>query len=213
MAKLAHALAAAAGNAASFELEFFGYNAADSTRSIALPSGLQDGDIGVLYQTGALRTPSAPAGWTQIATTDVTFEFMVSYKILSASDSGTTVTGYDVDTRYANIHVHVFRPSKSISASVVAGSTYNGGGTASSTIFPSASTNLPFIIVALSAAYTTEPLINEGYWTQVAFTTSTSFARLKTYYLVADDTTPRSITQSANYGSYNMTAIASIAEA
>jgi len=213
MAKLAHALAAAAGNAAEFEVEFFGYNAASSTNLISLPSNLQDGDIGVIYQTSAVRVPSAPAGWTQLATTDDVFEFMVSYKILSASDSGTTVTGHSIDTRYANIHVHVFRPSVSISVSAFAGTLSNGSGTASSTIAPSASTNLPFIIVALSAAYTSEPFINEGYWTQVAFTSSTSNARLKTYYLIADDTTSKSITQSADYGGYNMTAIASIAGA
>ena len=212
MPKLAHALAAASGNAGELNFELYGFDAKSGLQSVVVPTGVRDGDIGVLFQTTVSGVPSYPTGWTGMSLTDSTFETAVSYKVLSASDGGTTVTGYPDDARFSNIHLHVYRPSKSISVSQFGAVTSNTSVLSSVSINPS-SLPVPFLIVAFSGSYTAEPFINEGYWTQVAFTSSTNNARLKTYYLVADDNLQKSITQSADYGSYNLTFIAALYEA
>ena len=192
---------------------FFGA-VSSTTNTVTLPSSLLNGDIGVCIQTGLGQTNAEPTGWTLINTTSGTFDSTFSWKVLSASDSSSSVSGSNSpNVSYIGFHVQIFRPVPLVSvlisdaAANTQQSTIPPTLTAACTTYPA-----PNIVVAYSAAFGTanEPFINEGYWTQAAFTTSPSSAHLKSYYIIDSVNTSRSITQSADYGSFNMTGIVCI---
>tara|TARA_R110000868_G_scaffold1656_1_gene13389 strand:+ start:360 stop:1028 length:669 start_codon:yes stop_codon:yes gene_type:complete len=121
MAKLAHALAAAAGNAASFELTYLASNTnTTSGNTLALPSGTQVGDL-VISLTGTIGAQYTPPGWTTAFFFDSTFEINCLYKVMEASDiSGGPVQLATVNNPdWTSMQFHTFRPSSAITSTYV----------------------------------------------------------------------------------------------
>ena len=208
MPKLAHALAAAAGNAGGLTFEFFA--AVQGTASpITLPTGLQDGDIAVFIISGIASQVTDLAGWTTISTFNSTFYSYVGYKVLSASDSGTSQSFTSGNTSYDTSTMMVFRPSKVLSNIYISDTSYNSSTVVSSVSAACTTYDPPNLVVAYSAANPNPPSINEGYWT-TATTPNDIRNEMFTYYIIDDENTTRSVTQSADYGTYNRTFITCI---
>ena len=209
MPKLAHALAAAAGNAENANFEFFAA-VQDDASPITLPTGLQDGDLAVFIISGIESQRTDLAGWTTIQTNDNVFESFVCYKVLSASDSGTSQSFASGNASYDTSTMMVFRPSKVLSNIYISDMSYNDSANAVSSVSAACTTyNPPNLVIAYSAAYPNPPSINEGYWTTVTTPNNTN-NEMFTYYIIDDENTTRSVTQSADYGGYNRTFITCI---
>ena len=121
MAKLAHALAAAAGNAASFELTYLASNANTTNgNTLALPSGTQVGDL-VISFTGTISNDYTPPGWTTAFFFDTTFEINCLYKVMEASDisGGPVQLALTGNITYTAMQLHTFRPSSAITSTYV----------------------------------------------------------------------------------------------
>tara|TARA_R110000822_G_scaffold296692_1_gene419162 strand:- start:70 stop:753 length:684 start_codon:yes stop_codon:yes gene_type:complete len=130
MAKLALALAAAAGNAAGFEVEFFGYNRVNwgepngTTNVIPFPSGTQAGDVAICMGLSNNGTAPYPSGWLGGARYDSTFEAQISAKVLNSTDISVGTVQYTDSTRSDIVtapwkagFVVIFRPTAAASIS------------------------------------------------------------------------------------------------
>ena len=114
MAKLAHALAAAAGNAASFELDYINYSFSGNVKTVPFPSGTQVGDLAIGF-AGTIGRNYTPAGWSTAFFYDGTFEINCIYKVLNATDVAVGVVQLaNVDHNWNALQVHIFRPSSAI---------------------------------------------------------------------------------------------------
>lgn len=83
-----------------------------SAQTISLPAGSAAGDLAVLVEFSTTVSPSTPAGWTDINQASTTGMLGVcSYKVLSAQDLVSTVTGITGTTRKT---ILVFRPNTPI---------------------------------------------------------------------------------------------------
>lgn len=93
----------------------------NDTSSVVLPAGLQDGDVGILFDTCTQTTSVAsaiPSGWTslydaevQIGTGASRHRSCFSYKVLNAALSGTVVTGIPASAGSVGKVLVVLRPS------------------------------------------------------------------------------------------------------
>lgn len=201
MPKLAHALAAAAGNAGGLTFELF--TAVQPTGSpTTLPAGLQDGDLGFFIISGLNSQTTTLAGWTTINISNSTFDSYVGYKVLSASDSGTSQSFTTGNASYYSSTILVFRPSKVLSNVYVSDTAFSYSTGISSVSAACTTYDPPNLVIAYSAAYPNPPSINETYWT-TATTPNNALNEMFTYYIIDDENTTRSVTQSADYGSYN----------
>jgi len=130
MAKIAYALAAAAGNAAGFEVEFFGYNRVNwgeptgTNNTISFPSGTQVGDVAICMGLSNNGSAPYPSGWLGGATYNSTFEAQISAKVLDSTDISAGVVQYTDSTRtdsetapWKAGFVVVFRPTAAVSIS------------------------------------------------------------------------------------------------
>ena len=208
MPKLAHALAAAAGNAGGLTFEHFA-TAQTEGSSITLPASLADGDLGFLIISGLSSQTTALAGWTTINTFNSSFDSYVGYKVLSASDSSTSQSFLGGNTSYDSTTLLVFRPSKVLTNVYVSDTSFNYTAGVSSVSAACTTYDPPNLVIAYSAAYPNPPAINEGYWT-TATTPNNTLNEMFTYYIIDEENTTRSVTQSADYGSYNRTFITCI---
>tara|TARA_R110000803_G_C11933485_1_gene315712 strand:+ start:426 stop:1061 length:636 start_codon:yes stop_codon:yes gene_type:complete len=208
MPKLAHALAAAAGNAGGLTFEHFATVQTEGS-SVTLPASLEDGDIGVLIISGISSQNTALAGWTTISTFNSTFDSYVGYKVLATSDSSTSQSFLGGNVSYDSTTLLVFRPSKVLTNVYVSDTSFNYTTGVSSVSAACTTYDPPNLVIAYSAAYPNPPAINEGYWT-TATTPNNTNNQMFTYYIIDDENTTRSVTQSADYGSYNRTFITCI---
>jgi len=118
------------------EIAFVGSSTSTSA-AITLPSGLEDGDIGVLFQMSVgISTPPTrvtPSGFTPGPTTTTTsisaLRSSIEYKILTESDAGATITGTAGSA--ARKIFAVFRPSSPLSALAESASDSSGGASGS----------------------------------------------------------------------------------
>ena len=100
MAKLAHALAAAAGNAGGFEITFVGFTRVNGgTNTVNFPTGTQAGDVAVVIGISNNGTAPYPSGWLGGARYNGVFEGQVSAKVLTASDVSTGYVQFTDSTR------------------------------------------------------------------------------------------------------------------
>jgi hypothetical protein len=75
-------------------------NTTSTASTITIPSTASAGDIAVLFDTSTTTTDTTPSGWTSITKSTTTgIRQNVSYKILSATDPNTSITGMAGTTR------------------------------------------------------------------------------------------------------------------
>ena len=75
-------------------------NTTSTASTITIPSTASSGDIAILFDTSTTTTDTIPSGWTSISGVTTTgIRQNVSYKILSATDPNTSVTGMAGTTR------------------------------------------------------------------------------------------------------------------
>jgi hypothetical protein len=75
-------------------------NTTSTASTITIPATASSGDIAVLFDTSTTTTDTIPSGWTRITGVTTTgIRQNVSYKILSASDPNTSITGMGGTTR------------------------------------------------------------------------------------------------------------------
>lgn len=201
MPKLAHALAAAAGNAGGLTFEHFATVQTEGS-SVTLPASLADGDLGFLIISGLSSQATALAGWTTINTSNSTFDSYVGYKVLATSDSSTSQSFTGGNASFDSTTLLVFRPSQVLSNVYVSDTAIYNAGAIASVSAACTTYDPPNLVIAYSAAYPNPPSINETYWT-TATTPNNTNNEMFTYYIIDDENTTRSVTQSADYGSYN----------
>lgn len=120
MAKLARALTAAAGNAASAGLEYVASNTGSNGDTLALPSGTQVGDL-VISLTGTISAPYTKPGWGTAFFHDGVFEINCLYKVMAASDisGGSVLLAGTNNQNWTSMQLHTFRPSSAITSTYV----------------------------------------------------------------------------------------------
>ena len=202
MPKLAHALAAAAGNAGELNFEFVGHTFTAANTGSPINPTVEDGDLLVLMVTGNGSQATALAGWTTIFVQSTTFDIYTGYKTAVAADSGAS-TGATL-ARYGAAIVMAFRPTRTVNNLYMRGyDVYNGGAVASASI---AGANSPALVCAFSAAYTTmpDPSITETYYDATyGIRDVTNRDAVDFFYLLDDEAVTRSVTQTQDNGSYN----------
>lgn len=202
MPKLAHALAAAAGNAGELNFEFVGSDvvpAISNANRVTIPT-VQDGDLLVYLQTANLSDVTSIAGWTTIYSQIAIFDIYTGYKIATASDSGTTI---DVTlNRFGAAAVMAFRPTRTVNNLYMRGyDVYNSTALASASI---TGANSPALVCAFTAGYTTmpSPSITETYY-DATFSVRGSSNAVDFFYLLDDEAVTRSVTCTRDNGTYN----------
>ena len=159
---------------------------ATSNALITIPAAAQAGDIAILFdrQNSTSSTQVTPSGWTQItnALSAVTganqLRITISYRILTAGQPGTAITGQGSTARKI---MAVYRPNAPITTAtlITNSSSSSNASTAAAT---SISTNL--------TAETLRPILAYSFY---ASTAATTFTRTST--LAAE----REITDSGNF--------------
>lgn len=202
MAKIAHALAAAAGNAADLNFEFVSDQRSSTSTPPSIPA-VEDGDLLVLIVTGYNSQTTNLAGWTTIATSNSTFDVYAGYKTAVAADSGTS-TGVNMGTNnYGGAILMVFRPTGTVNNLYMRGfDLYNGAALASASV---AGANSPALVCAMTAAYYTampSPSITETYY-DATFRAAALYSDVDFFYLLDDEAVTRSVTCTQSNGSYN----------
>ena len=184
-------------------------NSTDSA-TITVPAAAQSGDIAILVDSTAVGAAATPSGWTSILSLDnplETFETSISYKILEAGDASSSITGQTTTTYSVKIML-VFRPSSTISMVNISSLT-NSGETAA---VPSVQTiavspyGAESIVIGVIRAYQNEPFINETTWDDSVYVSEGNGNSVKVFYEIQQTNTQRTITTSADYGSYNFAA-------
>jgi hypothetical protein len=184
----------------SFSFVASSFTSGSST--ITIPATAQVGDIAVLFDTQALGSLATPSGWTQIANTNSTFEDVLSYRLLTAGNPGSSVTGMS-NTQYMNKIMLVFRPSTSIS-SVSITSLNNSGETSAQPTNQTVSATTPSIIIGAIGAYGSSPALTGTFWTGDILEGPKSTAYARIYYEIQNETaTTRTVAAGADYGTYN----------
>ena len=194
------------GNAGVSEYTFIASSTSTDSANITIPVTAQAGDIAILFDSTATGATATPSGWTSIYQQDAVFETSVSYKILQNGESGTTITG-QTNTTYSLKTMVVFRPSTSITT--ITPSSVSASGETSATPAQQSITvsTSPAIILGITRAYQSQPFINETFWSaSEIYITEGNGNHMKVYYEIQNNTpTSRTITSSADYGSYNFT--------
>jgi hypothetical protein len=117
-----------------FSLTFIRYNNVANSATIAIEANARAGDFAILFDgsnvTATVPTPVIPSGWTAVANSATTlFRSIISYKILTSADLGTTVTGmFHANGAHRKI-MAIFRPNRgiiSVANSVAAGESTTG---------------------------------------------------------------------------------------
>jgi hypothetical protein len=197
-------MAASAGAAQSFT--FVGVSYAISNLNIQVPSGTQEGDIAIAYSSTATGpAPTVYSGFTEIKSYNGTFEDMLQYKLLSASDLTTTFTR-TADSYDAAI-MFTFRPTNPITSINVTSINTSGqtSGTPSTQTLTTSTYDPPNILIATYSSYTAEPSIDGTFWNGNFLETGENNNRVKMYYEIQNDAnTDRSVVASGDYGSYNI---------
>jgi hypothetical protein len=203
MAKLAHALAAAAGNAAGSGIEYIASNTNTTTsNTLALPSGTQVGDL-VISFTGTISNQYTPSGWTTAFFYNGTFEINCLYKVMGASDisAGTVQLALTGNIDWTAMQLHTFRPSSAIT------STYSGGSVADRSVAGTSITvnpNLsllgpPHIILGGNLFYNVgAPNMSGAFWQgKINSTGGNGFIRIQFAYEIQNDySTSRTFSQT-----------------
>ena len=188
-------------------LEFIDSGSAVDSSTIIIPSSAQAGDVAVLFDS-AVESPSTPTGWTSITSTSAVFDLSVSYKILASGDAGSSVTGInDGGTSYNLKQMLVFRFPTTPSSVTISSLTNSGmiTGIPTAQTINTVSAGTPVVAIAMTRAYASEPYIDETWGTEL-FTSETNGNNMKVYYELQTTTaTNRTVTTSADYGSYNHT--------
>lgn len=201
MAKIAHSLAAAAGNAGGLNFEFVSRQISSTSTPPSIPA-VEDGDLLVLIVTGLTSQASTLTGWTTIATSNSTFDIYAGYKFALASESGTS-TGVNMgSTNYGGGVLMVFRPTGTVNNLYMRGfDLYNGAALASASI---AGANSPALVCAMTAGYTSmpSPSITETYY-DATYRADASLSDVDFFYLLDDEAVTRSVTCTQDNGSYN----------
>jgi hypothetical protein len=174
MAKLAHALAAAAGNAAGFEVEFFGYNRVNwgaptgTNNTISFPSGTQVGDVAICMGLSNNGSAPYPSGWLGGATTNGTFEAQISAKVLNSTDISVGTVQYTDSTRtdtesapWKAGFVVIFRPTAAASISWRSATAQGGVG---SITLSSSTTDYSVDVAAMESYATSSTGSISGTW-------------------------------------------------
>jgi hypothetical protein len=185
---------------------FVDYGSSTDSASVTIPVSAQTGDIAVLFDSTATGAPALPSGWTSIYSNDATFEVTVSYKILASGEPGTTITGHSSNLTYALKQILIFRPSNSIST-VTIGSFVTSGeiSTTPAVQTINAGTSTPTIVFGMIRAYQTQPFINETFWNDSYYLTEANGNHMKVFYEIQTVNTQRTVTATADYGTYNHT--------
>lgn len=188
-------------------LQFIDSASTTDSNTITIPSSALAGDVAVLFDS-AVEAPATPTGWTSITSTSDTFDLSVSYKILASGDPGSTVTGIvETATSYTLKQMLVFRFPTSIS-SVSISSLNNSGmitGIPSAQTINTVSAGTPVVAIGMTRAYQSEPFIDETWGTEL-FISEDNGNNMKVYYELQGTTaTNRTVTTTADYGSYNHT--------
>lgn len=201
MAKIAHALAAAAGNAGGLNFEFVGRQISSTSTPPSIPT-VEDGDLLVLMVTGLGSQTTNLSGWTTIGISNSTFEIYAGYKFALASDSGTS-TGVNMGSNtYGGAILMVFRPTGTVNNLYMRGyDLYNGSALASATV---AGANSPALVCAFTAGYTSmpSPSITETYY-DATYRAEATRNDTDFFYLLDDEAVTRSVTCTQDNGSYN----------
>lgn len=202
MAKIAHSLAAAAGNAAELNFEFVGQQISSTSTPPSIPA-VEDGDLLVLIETGLASQRNDLAGWTTIAISNTSaFDIYAGYKFALASDSGTS-TGVDMGSdTYGGGVLMVFRPTGTVNNLYMRGyNLYNSSGLAAASI---AGANSPALVCAMTAGYTSmpSPSITETYY-DATYRAAASRSDVDFFYLLDDEAVTRTVTCTQDNGSYN----------
>ncbi|CAB4137025.1 hypothetical protein UFOVP322_1 [uncultured Caudovirales phage] len=162
------------------------FQSSTSNATITIPATAQAGDIAILFdrQNSTSSTQVTPSGWTQITTalsaaaTPNQLRITISYRILTAGQPGTSVTGQGTTARKTMV---VYRPSSPITTATLL--TNSSSVSANSTAAASnISTNL--------TAQTLRPILAYSFYAQ---TVATTFTRTST--LAAE----REITDGGNF--------------
>ncbi len=131
-------------------------SAAIDATTIAIPSSAAEGDLAVLLDvaTSAIHpTIVTPSGWTSISSRSTSWQFYafnLSYKVLSASDPGATITGMS-GTTYALKQMLIFRASPAgITATIVNVGNEGTSGNPSAQTIP-IQTPYPYLVIGASA--------------------------------------------------------------
>lgn len=172
--------------------------------TIVVPATAAAGDIAVLFDS-IVGTSKVPTGWTEIFAGSATFDTAISYKILTAGEVGSTVTGQNSSTTYSVKKMLVFRPSSlisTVSVGAVQNSTMTAAKAAAQTI-PAHSSG-PCIVFGLIRAYPNAPGRDETWGTEY-YVSESNGNNMKVYQEIQTTPTARTLTQSADYGSYNHT--------
>ena len=82
-----------------------------SATTITIPSDAQEGDLCVLFDTALGQTPSAPTGFTMIASSNAVLDGTFSYRQLGVGEGGTTITGMAGHANYRVKVMVVIRPN------------------------------------------------------------------------------------------------------
>lgn len=96
----------------------------NDTTTITIPSGIQDGDIGVLWDTYTQTTQQTlvlPANWTSLSQTQtnqgvVRYGQVISYRSLTSSLSNTSVTGMNTSIGTVSKVLYILRPTSTIAS-------------------------------------------------------------------------------------------------
>lgn len=201
MPKLAHALAAAAGNAGELNFEFVGYGITATSTPPVIPT-VEDGDLLVLIITGLNSQNTALTGWTTIFVQSTTFDIYAGYKTAVTADSGTSTGGAMGNSSYGGAIVMAFRPTGTVNNLYMRGyDSYNGGLVASAS---EAGANSPALVCAMTAGYQTmpSPSITETYY-DATYRADGSRSDVDFFYLLDDEAVTRSVTCTQDNGSYN----------
>lgn len=141
-------------------LTFVSVTTTNDTTAITLPT-VQDGDIAILVDSNvqtSTRAAVTPTSWTSLTTIEysppslnVFNRVCVSYRLMTASLSGTSVTGIDTTAGLVFKMLYVFRPSSSITSVSFGGAIGAGHTSANPTTSPlvitSSGSTSPFTLV------------------------------------------------------------------
>jgi len=186
---------------------FVASSTSTDTSTITIPATATEGDIAVLIDSTATGTTAVPSGWTSILSLDNVFENTLSYKILGSSEGGTSVTGQTTTTYSVKIML-VFRPSKTVSTVTISGlvDSREVSLTPSAQTISASTEDPQSVVIGMIRAYQSEPFMNETFWDDSVYASEGNGNNVKVFYEIQSTNTERTITTSADYGTYNFAA-------
>lgn len=191
------------GGGGALSFSFVDSSTSLSAGTVTIPVTAQAGDLAVIFDS-IVGSPALPSGWTQVYQENATFDTTISYKLIQAGEPGTSVTGQNSSLTYSIKTMLVFRPSTTLTT--VTPSSVNSSGMITTTP-PSQAitvTTAPAIVFGMTRAYQAEPFVNETFWSPSEIYGTFNSNHMKVFYEIQNSTpTSRTITASADYGSYN----------